>query len=83
MSASLGPWWWQHIIVRGFGEHFITAEAIGSKKLPPCPGFNYIYQFFSPLKLCRRRFPSKNAFAVTALEAQEQTRKRVGIYSYV
>jgi hypothetical protein len=69
------------MIVRGFDEHSIAAEFIGSRKtililsIQSCPSVSTI-----PFKMCRRRFPIKIAFAMTLSKAQGQMLKHVAIY---
>jgi ATP-dependent exoDNAse (exonuclease V), alpha subunit - helicase superfamily I member len=59
----------------------IEAETAGSRttilglRIQSCPSDPTI-----PFKLCSRRFPIKNAFAMTISKAQGQTLKRATIY---
>ena len=69
------------MIVRGFYEHCIAAEVVGSIGTIPTPRIHLRPSDPNfPFQLCRRRLPIKIAFALTISEAQVQALKRVGIY---
>jgi hypothetical protein len=69
------------MLLRGFHEHCIVKEVIGSRKttvilrIQLCPSDAAI-----AFRVCRRRFAIKTIFAVAISKAGEQTLKREGIY---
>jgi hypothetical protein len=88
MSASLGLWWWQHIIVKGLHKHCIQVviviacqqnllalrKTILIPRIKLCPSDPTIF-----FKLCRTQFPVKVAFVVTIGKAEGQMFNYAGI----
>ena len=61
--ASLGLWWWQHIIVRDLYEHCIAAEYIWCRKTILIPKISYVHQILTSLSNCvGHNFLSKSRF---------------------
>jgi hypothetical protein len=81
MLASLGLWWWQHMVVRGLDKHCIAVKVTGYRKTIITPSIQLRPSDPSiRFKQRIRRFPIKFASAVTSSKAQRQTLKRVAIY---
>ena len=82
LLASLGLWWWQHMIVKDLNEHCKPAEVTGCRKtifitrIQLCPSDRTSI----PFKQYRRRFTIKITFAVTIRKAQGKMLKRVAMY---
>jgi len=61
--ASLGLWWWQHMIVRGLYEHCIAAEYIFCRKTSLIPRISYVHHILPFLSNCvEHNFLSKSHF---------------------
>ena len=79
--TSRGVWCWQHMIVRDLNERCLAAEITVSIKTNFTHMIEQCQSHLTILfKLCRRRFPIKNAFAVKIHKAQKQKFNRAAIY---
>jgi len=54
MSASLGPQWWQHTIVRGCPSTAKQRKLLAKEKLSLDPRFNYIPRILPFLSKCAK-----------------------------
>ena len=80
--ASLGLRWWQYMIVWGWEGHWLETEVTSSRKADLSPRTQlHLSDPTLSLKLCRRRFAIKIAFAMKIRNAQGQTLKHAAGYT--